>query len=292
MSAAPTTARGWTPASGLARGRDLVDRVGRLGAVLGVLLLLIVLVAVFAPLVAPTDPNEQDLLHAYAGPSPTHLLGADSLGRDLLSRLIYAARPSLLGPLIVVGIATLLGVPLAIVSAWRGGAVDAVIGRSFDILFSFPSILLGILVVALYGPGLLACAVALGIAYTPWIGRVTRSAALRERSQPYIAAGEVQGSSAFAMCLRHILPNIGSIVIAQVTVNFAYALVDLAALSFLGLGTQPPSADLGQMVNAQSSILRGHPAEALYAGLLIVVCVTSLTYLGNKFTDESLDAAR
>jgi peptide/nickel transport system permease protein len=275
-----------------ARVRVFIDRLGPLGVVLGVVLLLIAAAAIFASLVAPADPNEQDLLNAYSGPSSAHLLGADSLGRDLLSRLIYAARPSLLGPLIVVAIATLLGVPLAILSAWRGGAVDAIIGRAFDILFSFPAILLGVLVVALYGPGLTACAVALGIAYTPLIGRVTRSAALRERSQPYIAAGEIQGISAFAMCRRHLLPNIRSIVIAQATVNFGYALVDLAALSFLGLGTQPPSADLGQMVNAQSSILRGHPAEALYAGLLIVLCVTSLTYLGNRFTDEALDGAR
>jgi peptide/nickel transport system permease protein len=94
------------------------------------------------------------------------------------------------------------------------------------------------------------------------------------------------------MCLRHILPNIRSIIVAQVTVNFGYALVDLAALSFLGLGTQPPAADLGQMVNAQSSIVRGHPAEALYAGCLIVICVTAITYIGNRFSDESLETAR
>jgi peptide/nickel transport system permease protein len=271
-----------------ARRARWFGRLGPLGVLAALVFLLIVIAAAAAPLVAPYGPNYQDLLSAYSGPSGAHPLGTDELGRDLLSRLIWAARPSLLGPLIVVLMSTALGVSLAIVSAWRGGIVDTLIGRAFDICFAFPAILLAVLVVSLYGPGLVPCAIALGIAYTPWIGRITRSAAIRERSQVYIAAGEIQGISAVAMCFRHLLPNIRSIIIAQATINFGYALVDLAALSFLGLGTQPPNADLGQMVNAQGAILRGHPAEAIYAGILIVLCVTSLTYIGDRISDETV----
>jgi len=269
--------------------KALHARVGTSGMVAAGFLAFIVLVALLAPVVAPHDPEAQSLSIPFAGPSSDHLLGTDQIGRDLLSRLIWGARSSLLGPLVVVTIAVVVGVPLAITSAWRGGRVDALIGRLLDVMFAFPGVLLAILVVALFGPGLSACAVALGIAYIPWLARVARSAALRERAKPYIAAVEVQGVSGPAICARHLVPNIAHVIVAQATVSFGYALVDLAALSFLGLGVQPPQADWGVMVNSEDSILRGQPDQALYAGLLIVLCVTAITFLGNRITDEPLE---
>ena len=141
------------------------------------------------------------------------------------------------------------------------------------------------MVVALYGPGLLPCGIALGIAYTPWQARVTRSAALRERSRPYIDAAQVRGLSSLAICLRHLIPNIAPIIVAQATVSFAYALVDLAALSFLGFNIQPPTADWGVMVSAQDAILEGHYLVAIYPGIAIVLCVIAINYLGGRVSD-------
>jgi peptide/nickel transport system permease protein len=262
------------------------ERVGTGGVAAAGVLLILVAAAILAPVVAPYHPNSEDLLNLYAGPSGAHLLGTDELGRDLLSRLIWGARTSLLGPAIVIAAATAVAVPLASVAAWRGGVVDLVISRVLDLLFAFPGILLAILVVALYGPGLVPCAVALSIAYMPWISRVARSGIIRERNKPYIAALEVQGVSGFAICVRHLIPNISSIIWSQVTISFGYALIDLTALSFLGLNIQPPMSDWGVMVNNEDALLNGHPVEVLYPCVLIVVCVTAITYLGNRLASE------
>jgi peptide/nickel transport system permease protein len=262
------------------------DRVGTGGVAAAGVLLILVAVAILAPVVAPYHPNSEDLLNLYAGPSAAHPLGTDELGRDLLSRLIWGARTSLLGPAIVIAAATVVAVPLAAVAAWRGGIVDLVISRVLDLLFAFPGLLLAILVVALYGPGLVPCAIALAIAYMPWIARVARSGIIRERSKPYIAALEVQGVSGLAICVRHLIPNISSIIWSQVTISFGYALIDLTALSFLGLNIQPPTSDWGVMVNNENALLNGHPLEVLYPCLLIVVCVTAITYLGNRLASE------
>ncbi|MFZ1992747.1 MAG: ABC transporter permease [Solirubrobacteraceae bacterium] len=268
------------------------DRVGTGGLVAAAVLVVLVVVAILAPIVAPSQPNAEDLLNLYSGPSPAHLLGTDELGRDLLSRLIWGARTSLLGPAIVIGAATAVAVPVAAVAAWRGGIVDVVISRVLDLLFAFPGLLLAILVVALYGPGLVPCAIALAISYMPWIARVARSGIVRERTKPYIAALEVQGVSGFAICVRHLIPNISSIIWSQVTISFGYALIDLTALSFLGLNIQPPTSDWGVMVNNENALLNGHPFEVLYPCMLIVVCVTAITYLGNRLAAEEERQAR
>jgi len=270
------------------RGRleQIRDRVGTGGLVAGTLLLLLTAVAILAPVVAPYNPDAEDLLNISSGPSVAHLLGTDGLGRDLVSRLIWGARTSLLGPLIVIWAATVVAVPLAAASAWKGGVVDLVISRVLDLMFAFPGLLLAILVVALYGPGLMPCSVALAIAYMPWIARVARSGLVRERRKPYIAALEVQGVSGFAICVRHLIPNISSIIWSQLTISFGYALIDLTALSFLGLNIQPPTADWGVMVNNENALLSGHPVEVLYPCLLIVVSVTAVTYLGNRLATE------
>jgi peptide/nickel transport system permease protein len=261
-------------------------RIGTAGMVSAGFVLVLIVLALLAPWVAPYTPNAIDLLNINGGSSAVHLLGTDNLGRDLLSRLIWGARSSLLGPAIVISAATAIAVPVAAVAGWMGGTVDLFVSRVLDLLFAFPGILLAILAVALYGPGLLPCAMALAVSYMPWIARVARSGILRERNKPYIKALEVQGLSGFAICTRHLIPNISSIIWSQATISFGYALIDLAALSYLGLNIQPPSADWGVMTNNETAILQGNFAQVFYPCLMIVLCVTAVTYLGKRLTDE------
>jgi peptide/nickel transport system permease protein len=272
--------------------RRLRHRLGVGGVVALGFLILMVLVAILAPVIAPDNPNAQNLLEPYAGFSSSHLLGTDALGRDILSRLIWGARTSLLGPVIVVFVATVIAIPMAIVAAWRGGITDTIIARIFDIMFAFPGILLAILAVSLYHPGLVPCAISLGISYTPWIGRVARGAALRERAKPYIAAAQTQGASGFFVATRHLIPNISAVIVAQVTINLGYALGDLAALSFLGFGVQPPTSDWGVTLNSETAILQGHPQAAIFAGVLVIACIVAFTQLGDAITDEDALEAR
>lgn len=249
-----------------------------------------VLLAIFGPLLAPKDSNASNLTFQYVGPfkAQGYLLGLDSQGRDLLSRLMTGARTSMLGPVLVVLMSMALGTLIAIAAAWRGGWVDSMLGTIMNILFAFPAILLAVLTAAVFGTGLTAPTIALGIAYTPYIARVLRSAAVRERARDYIAAGEVQGLSAFAICFRHLLPNLAELFVAQATLVFAWAVVDLASISFLGLGVQAPTADWGVMVSTgESGVLQGYPLESISAGLCIVLVVVAVNLLGERLADRS-----
>jgi peptide/nickel transport system permease protein len=265
-------------------------RVGRtvrgvdpVAAVCALFIVAITLVAVLAPLIAPYSPDTLDILARYQAPSAQHLLGTDSLGRDLLSRLIYGARLSLLGPFLIILLATTCGTFLAIISAWVGGMFDNVVSRILDILFAFPGLILAMLAVALFGSGLVAPVIALSLAYLPYIARVLRSGAIRERALPYIDACYAEGLPTRTIAVRHLLPNIMPLVVVQATLSFGYALVDLAAISYLGLGVQPPAAEWGLMVaNGQSSILSGHPQESIYAALMIVLTVVAFNLLGDR----------
>jgi peptide/nickel transport system permease protein len=243
----------------------------------------VALVAVLSPWIAPHDPNALDLLDRWQPPSATHLLGTDALGRDILSRLILGARLSLLGPFLIILLATTSGTIVAITTAWVGGWFDTVVSRGLDILFAFPGLILALLAVALFGPGLVAPVIALAIAYLPYIARVLRSGALKQRNMPYISAVTVEGLPARQIMVRHLLPNIMALVLVQATLSFGYAVVDLAAVSFLGLGVQPPSPEWGLMVaTGQNSILSGHPEESLYAGLCIIATVVAFNVLGDR----------
>jgi peptide/nickel transport system permease protein len=246
-----------------------------------------VFVAIFGSAIAPYDPNSSNLNDAYIGPGAGHVLGFDGQGRDLLSRLLVGARTAILGPAAVVALALLAGVVLAVVAAWRGGWVDSTISVAVDILFAFPAILLAVLAAAVFGPGLTAAALAIAVAYTPYVARVLRSAAVRERSREYIAAGEVQGLSAWTICARHLVPNVAPLIVAQGTLMFAWAMVDLAAVSFLGLGVQAPQSDWGVMVGTgQPGVLQGYPEESLAAGLSIVVVVVAVNLLGERLAQR------
>lgn len=244
---------------------------------------LAVISAIFAPLIAPHSPTLVNLSVVNQGSSSRYLLGTDSEGRDLLSRIIYGARSSMLGPALVIVLSTILSSALALGSAWVGGWLDSFVGTVLDMIFAFPGLLLAIGAVAVFGTGLTAPVIALGIAYTPYIARVLRGASLRERRLPYVDALTVQGFSGPRIVVRHLLPNLRPLIVAQATLTFAYATIDLAAISYLGLGVQPPTADWGLMVaEGQPAIIAHHPAEALYPGIALVLVVVAVTLIGRR----------
>jgi peptide/nickel transport system permease protein len=262
-------------------------RSDKLAIVCLIVIGLAALAAIFGSAIAPYDPDASNLNNAYIGPGAGHVLGFDGQGRDLFSRLLVGARTAILGPAAVVAVALLAGVTLAVVAAWRGGWVDSTISVALDILFAFPAILLAVLAAAVFGAGLTAAALAIAVAYMPYVARVLRSAAVRERAREYIAASEVQGLSAWAICARHLVPNVAPLIVAQGTLMFAWAMVDLAAVSFLGLGVQAPQADWGVMVGTgQAGVLQGYPEESLAAGLSIVVVVVAVNLLGERLAQR------
>ncbi|GAA4079924.1 MULTISPECIES: ABC transporter permease [Streptomyces] len=247
----------------------------------------VVLAALLAPWISPADPNAVDLGNALAGPSAAHPFGVDSSGRDTLARLVTGARTSLLGPLGVVAFSTLAGVAIGTTAAWRGGWLDSVLSRSTELVFAFPGMLLAILIVAVYGEGLTAPVIALAVAYLPYVSRLTRSLVLAERQRPYVNAYVVQGHSAPQICLRHVLPNVGPVVLAQSTINFGYALIDLAGLSFLGLGVPALTPDWGRMVlDGQTAVQRGYPLSAIWPCVAIVLTVVAFNVVGERWADR------
>lgn len=280
-----------------AGGRKVSARLARIDVVFGLaatVVVALVLVALFAPLLAPYDPTAVDPLAInQAAGSAGHLLGTDDTGRDILSRLMFGARLSLLGPAIVVAVAAVLGTVVAVAAAWIGGWFDGLVSRGLDTIFAFPGLILAIVAAAAFGAGFVAPVVALSIAYVPYIARVIRAAALHERHLPYISALEIQGFTSPAICLRHLVPNVLPMLVVQSTVAFGYALLDLAAISYLGLGTQPPTPEWGLMVaNGQPSIIAGQPAQSLYAGLTILVAVVAFNLVGERFARSLLEERR
>jgi peptide/nickel transport system permease protein len=269
---------------------SLLRETGPIGIASAAVIGIATVVALVGRFVAPADPELAALSRSYVGPFEVagHLLGFDGQGRDLLSRLLVGAGTSMLGPLAVVVICMSLGTFLAVSSAWRRGTYDAVVSSGLDVMFAFPGLLLAILAATVFGAGLWAASLALAVAYTPYVARVLRGAALKERSQPYVAALEVQGASPLTICGRHLIPNMAPLIVAQATILFGYAMVDLAAISFIGLGVQPPNPDWGVMVSEnESGVLQGYPLPALAAGLCIVVVVVAFNLLGERLYDRA-----
>lgn len=266
----------------------LLRATGAGGIVSAIVIAVATVLAIIGPWVAPYNPDLPNLSLAWVGPVDGHLLGFDFEGRDVLSRLLAGARSSMIGPLAVVVGAMVLGTLIAVVSAWRRGLTDTVASSGLDILFAFPGILLAVLAAAVFGAGLTAAAVSLAIAYMPYVARVLRGTALRERGQPYVAALEVQGVSGTSICLRHIVPNMLPLIVAQATILFGWAMVDLAAISFLGLGVQPPAPNWGVMISEnQPGILQGYPLPALAAGVCIVGVVIAFNILGERLFEQA-----
>lgn len=270
------------------RARLSIPHAGRGLFIAAVLVLVVVVVcAILAPWIAPYDPDALDLANPNAGMSPVHWLGTDASGRDILSRLLFGARISLAGPAIAVVVSTAAGLALGLLAAWIGGPVDWALTRVFDILFAFPGLLLAILVVSLFGTGLGGPVVAMCIAYTPFVARLTRSLVTTERTRPYVAAYRVQGFAGGWIALRRVLPNVAPTVLGQAGLNFGYILMDLAALSFLGLGVQPPTSDWGSMVQeGASGVLAGHPLPALVPAAAVVLVVVAVNLVGEEIADR------
>ncbi|MFC1442768.1 ABC transporter permease [Streptacidiphilus sp. N1-10] len=285
MAAAPPV-----PAATAGRRGGRIARItgtlGPSGTAAAAFLLLVLVIALAAPLVAPYDPDLQSLLDSYAPPSAAHLLGADGIGRDILSRLVFGSRTSLLGPALVVAVSLLVGIPLALLAAWYGGAVDAVVARVFDLVYALPGLLLAVLAVALFGPGLVPAVAALSIAYIPFLARIVRAAARQQRTSPYVDALAVQGFGIVRITVLHILRNIAPVVLGQAAIAFGYALLDLASLSYLGLAVQAPTSDWGVMVSDSDALMKGYWLPVIAPGVLIVLCVLSLTVLGARISGQ------
>jgi peptide/nickel transport system permease protein len=269
---------------GFGKLRRLRGSVPAASCVLGLCLI----VAVVGSWVAPHDPDAVDLANVFAPPSFSHPLGFDVSGRDLLSRILVGARTAVFGPLVLVLASTVLGVTLALVAAWKGGVVDTVISRMFDVTLAFPGLLLAIVAAAVFGASLTTAALALSISYVPYVGRVVRAEAVGERQRPYVRAAWLQGMSATRICLTQILPNLIPLVITQVVLSLSYAVIDLAAVSYLGLGVQPPTADWGTMIaSGQNSLLQGYPDEMIAASLCIIALVMSLGIVGDALGERA-----
>jgi peptide/nickel transport system permease protein len=263
--------------------RVALPRAGLIG---GALVIALFLVALLAPLIAPYDPDAVDMRNGLAGPSSAHWLGTDNLGRDILSRLIYGTRLSLVGPLIVVFISTILGVLFGLIGGYFGGLIDGITGRTWDLLLGFPPLLLAIALIAVFQPGFMTAVIAISIIYIPLLARVVRSVVLVERRKAYVDACRVLGYSRWRVAFRHVLPAAVPTIVAQSTLNFGYALLDLAGLAFLGLGVQPPTADWGVMLAEGRKVLLLSPWEVVSAALAIAIAVVAFNLLGDSVTQR------
>lgn len=246
---------------------------------------IIVVAALVGPWLAPYDPNELYVGSVNGPSSPAHLFGTDDVGRDIFSRVLVGAQASVFAPIVVVLLSTLAGVALAMVAAWFGGWVSGGIARLVDVIFAIPGLVIAVLAVAIFGKGLTAPIIALSIAYIPIVARLSQTAASRELGKPYVAALRVQGVPSLAICFRHLVPAMIPIVAAQMAVGFGYATLDLAAISFLGLGQQPPAPDWGSMISSgQAGILAGAPEQSIYPAVLVVVTVLAVGIIGARVT--------
>src|SRR3954451_6432091 len=278
-----------TPAAGPAapRRRRVLRRLLRAPlAMTGLVVLVVaVLVAIFAPVLAPYPPSQTSFAATFAPPgSPGHILGTDSLGRDVLSRILYGTRASLVVGVLSVVLALVVGVPLGLLAGYFG-KLDSVISRLTALVLAFPFLILAVGLAAIRGASLSNAALAIGIAQVPGIIRVTRSETLRLKSLDYVAASEAEGSSALWVVGRHILPNATNVLIVQATVAIPAAILGEAVLSFLGLGIQPPSPSLGTMLSeAQQSISRA-PWTAVIPGLAIMVITLAFNLFGDGLRD-------
>ncbi len=258
----------------------------RKGAMLGLAVISIfILLAVLAPWVAPYDPIKQSWSLVRKAPSAAHWFGTDEVGRDLLSRVIFGARASLSAGIISVGIALSVGVPLGIVAGYIGGWVDSLISRITDAMLATPFLILAIALAAFLGPSLGNAMIAIGITATPIFIRLTRGQVMAVKVEDYIEAARSVGNPKWRIALFHILPNILPPLLVQATLALATAIIAEAALSFLGLGQQPPAPSWGSMLNSAQRFLTNAPWMAIWPGVAIFLAVLSFNLLGDGLRD-------
>jgi peptide/nickel transport system permease protein len=269
------------------RRRLLVRRFLRRPFAVGglVVALAFVLMAIFAPLIAPYDPNATDFEAILQTPSWEHLLGTDELGRDILSRIIYGARASIQAGVFATLLAIVFAVPIGLAAGYYRGWIDPVISRLTDVLLAFPFLILAVGLAAILGPSLLNATIALGIAALPGLVRVARGEALSLREEDYVRAAVANGAGDTRILGRHIVPNMTGTLIVQATVLIPAAIIGEAALSFLGLGVQPPTPSWGVMLADAQSYLTEAPRLALFPGIAIFLCSLSFNLLGDGLRD-------
>ena len=241
---------------------------------------LFALLALFAPLLAPYDPYTTDLEETYQHPSWQHPFGTDNVGRDVLSRVIYGSRIAFTITLLVVLLELAISVPLALVSSYIGSAFDEAVMRVMDMIISIPHLLLAIVIVAMLGPGMRNAILAISVSYMPMLARLVRSVVLSIKEEPYIEACRALRFGPVRIVFAHILPNIVSVIIVQLSLDLGYALIDMAALSFIGLGVQPPRASWGAMLALGKSYLLHSPWMTIFPGLCIALLVFGFNLFG------------
>ncbi|MDQ7910147.1 ABC transporter permease [Phytohabitans sp. ZYX-F-186] len=248
-------------------------------------LVLLVGSAIAAPVIAPHDPDAQELGNRFAGVSLSHLAGTDEFGRDVLSRLLYAARIAVTAPLISVGVAVLVGLPAGLWAGRRRGVVDAVSGRLADTLLSLPALASALAIVAVLGPGLTNAMIAVGIIFSPTVFRVVRGATLAVAEETFIESAAAIGCSTRRTLWVHVLPNIAAPLLVQVTILMGVALLAEASLSFIGLGVQPPDASWGSMLGAAYRSQYDAPYAVVPPGIALVLTVLTFNTLGDALRD-------
>lgn len=246
---------------------------------------LAVLGALLAPFLLPWDPSAQDLAHRLDGPSLSHLFGLDELGRDILARVLLGARVSLMVGLVVVGVSAVVGMSVGAIAGYYGGMIDHAIGRVMDILMAFPGMLLAIALVAVLGPSL--ANVVLALTVIGWVGyaRLVRGQVLRAREFDYVMAARALGSGTLRVLVRHVLPTALPPVLVQATLGMAGAILSEAALSFLGLGVQPPTPSWGTMINGGRTHLLDAPHLTVFPGICLAIVVLGFNFLGDGLRD-------
>jgi peptide/nickel transport system permease protein len=256
------------------------------GAMIGlVVLVTLVLVAVFAPVLAPHPPNRQNPMASLAPPSAEYRLGTDQFGRDILSRLIHGTRVSLRVGLIAVGIAGLIGIPFGLVAGYYGGWIDMLISRVIDLMLAFPGILLALVLVSVMGPSLFNVMIAVGVAASPNYARLVRGSVLSAKENVYVESARAVGANVRGILVRHILPNILAPIIVLATLGTAGAILSAAALSFLGLGAQPPTAEWGAMLSEGRNYMRLAWWVTTFPGIAIMMTVLAVNLLGDGLRD-------
>lgn len=241
----------------------------------------VLFIAVAGEIVATHDPNELDITQPLVRPSKEHVLGTDKTGRDLFSRLMLGSRITILSAFCVVIISAIIGIPFGMAAGYFGGFVDTLLMRISDIILSFPSLLLAFVFVAAFGRGISNSVLAIGIVYVPALAKLARSITLVEKNKVYVEAAHSIGYSDLRILVNEIFPNCIATLIVQMTLDIGYAILDLAAMSFLGLGVQPPTADWGAMLADGRIVLIVRPLLCLAPGAMIIITVTALNIFGD-----------
>jgi peptide/nickel transport system permease protein len=266
--------------------------VRRRGAMLGLAVVIVfVVLALFAPWISPYDPLQTSWSAVRKAPTAAHWFGTDEIGRDVLSRVIWGTRASLLAGLVSVCISLALGVPIGLLAGYVGRGVDALISRMTDAMLACPFLILAIALAAFLGPSLTNAMIAIGISATPVFIRLTRAQVLAVKVEDYVEAARAVGNSHLRIALRHILPNVVPPLIVQVTLAIAAAVIAEASLSFLGLGQQPPAPSWGSMLNTAKNYIDNAPWMAVWPGISIFLLVLSFNLLGDGLRD-ALDPRR